>query len=128
MTLSYGVALVFFAHTGPVAGTALYKLTLAHFGNDVLSLWGIIAIAVTIANTIGIIVRKRWLGTSVAFAGFGLWTYSLILYAFGGFWLQVFFTSLPNMFFWGWYYVVIVLYHDYEDESGESYSVEDLKV
>lgn len=124
MTLSYGIALVFFTHTGPVAGTVLYKLTVAHFGSDVVSLWGASAIAITVINTIGMLVRKRWLGTWVSIAGFMLWTYAFVLYATGGFWLQVFYAAIPNMMFWAWYYMTIIKYHDYEDDDGNPPSLD----
>lgn len=118
MTAAYAVGLTFFQHTAPVQQSILYTLTSSSslIPDSSLSVWGTVALLVTVLNFIGIILRKKALGTGVAMAGFMLWLYSFIVYAMFGFWLQVFFVSIPNMMFWGWYYFSIYRFHDYEDD------------
>ena len=114
MTASYGVALTFFAHTAPVQQSILYSLTVLVLPKVVMSAWGIVALVVTVLNFVGVVVRNKTLGTTVAMLGFMLWFYAFFVYALSGFWVQVFFAAIPNLMFWGWYYYTI---HDYHREN-----------
>lgn len=117
LTAAYGVALVFFANTAPVQATVLYVLTIAELPDAVVSIWGIVALIVTVLNIIGVMVRVRWLSRSVALGGVALWIYAFFLYALNGYILQLFIAAVPNMIFWFWYYYTIGKYHDREYHS-----------
>jgi len=118
MTASYGFALTFFQHTAPVQQSILYVLTTTSgvLPDATLSIWGVMALVVTVVNFVGVILRNKTLGTTVSMMGFLLWVYSLFVYAMFGFWLQVFFVSIPNMMFWGWYYISIHSFHNNEED------------
>lgn len=118
MTAVYGIGLTFFQHTAPVQQSILYTLTNASsiLPDSSLSVWGTVALVVTVLNFVGVLLRKKVLGTSVAMGGFMLWLYSFIVYAMFGFWIQVFFVSIPNMMFWGWYYFSVNKFHDNESD------------
>lgn len=118
MTASYGVALTFFQHTAPVQQSILYTLTVTSgvIPHNALSVWGIVALVVTVFNFVGIMVRNKALGTAVSMGGFMLWVYAFMVYAMYGYWLQVFFAAIPNLMFWGWYYITINRFHDSESD------------
>lgn len=117
ITAAYGIALVFFPGTAPVQATVLYTLTTTHLPDVTVSIWGLAAVAITVVNIIGIFVRNRFLGRGVALGGISLWIYAFFLYAFYGFFLQVFIVAIPNTLFWFWYYYTIGKYHDREHHS-----------
>lgn len=116
MTASYGVALTFFQHTTPVQESILYSLTVISLPESVLSVWGVVALVVSVVNFVALILRKRSLGTFVSMLGFLLWLYAFWLYLLNYYVLQLFFAAIPNLMFWGWYYVSINKFHNNEDD------------
>lgn len=116
ITAVMGLSFVFFHGTGPVEASVLYQLTVGHLPDVAVSIWGVIALVLTLAHIVAIQVRKRWLGSIVTWTGTLLWLYATILYALFGFWLQVFTAGVPSLFFWIWYSIYVTDYHDVEDK------------
>lgn len=104
VTLLFGVAFVFPALFGVAGGNLLYQATVAHFGMVGAFVWGTLCLLLTVVNSYFIIYRK-WQGASwSALIGEGVWIWSFLVYMLGGFFFQALVLSLPNMYFWGWYY------------------------
>jgi hypothetical protein len=111
ITTAYSFAFTFFIGSKAVTETILFQQTALQLGSNFLSVWGVIGLLIVIGTFVGIYVRKAWLGTTVSYAGFLLWLYTAFIYAMGGFWLQVFAISIPNMVFWLWWNRLINWYH-----------------
>lgn len=111
-TFVSGFSFVFFPHTAAVQASVLHQLTLAHAPDVAISIWGVIAMAVSIMAVVGLLVRHRWMGEVTTWAGFGLWSFSVIIFAVYGFWLQVFTAGFINLFFWIWYWFMVRQYYN----------------
>jgi hypothetical protein len=116
ITAVMGISFVFFHGTGPVEASVLYQLTIGHLPDISASIWGVLALLLTVSHLIAIQVRKRWFGISVTWLGVLLWLYATLLYGLYGFWLQVFTAGVPNLFFWIWYSMYVRDYHDIHDD------------
>lgn len=110
VTLAYGLAFVFFPSAPFVTATILYQLTLVEFGGVALSTWGASLLGLTVLNTTALLFNKYALAKTSAMIGVTAWFYTFLLFALGGFWLQVLVHSLANMYFWIWYYFKISEY------------------
>ena len=105
VTLSAGIAFLFFGHTDAVQSSILWQVTNANLSSHVLNLWGLVAIIVTAVNTWAVYARNLPVGITNILVGVMLWLYAVILYAIGGFWFHVFVIGLPNLAFWSYYYM-----------------------
>lgn len=112
ITAVLGIALTFFDESVSVQSSVLYKLTLAHAPDMVVSIWGVTALLLTIGIIIGIVARKALIGEITTWVGVLLWLYATLLYAAYGFWLQVFTAGVPSLIFWIWYFFYVRDYHN----------------
>lgn len=100
-----------------VQQSILYIQSRAEFGHITTSAWGILAIIASILNMYTIARRKRRFATWGILLGFMLWVYALLLYSTHGYWFQ-FAVSIPNLFFWGIFYVRLLGYQGRFDSDG----------
>src|SRR6478752_8675686 len=102
-TFVFGVAFTFFGNTDTVRNAVLYTESAKQFGPWALSAWGVCAMIVTLWNTYTIVARKPSYGP--ALLGFALWMYAVLIYAMGDFYFQILVAAVPNLLFWGWWYI-----------------------
>jgi|SRR6478736_6865629 len=108
MTFVFGVAFTFFGYTDTVREAVLFSESQRQFGSWVLSAWGICAMLVTVLNTTMIVFRKGWYFVPVL--GFALWLYAVMIYLMGDFYFQILVAAVPNLLFWGWWYIRVRRY------------------
>lgn len=108
-TLAMGVAYVFFGGTETVMASVLFYESVKTIGGLSVSLWGVCALVLTLANTLAIYLRR---GVELtAFAGFLLWLYAFIIYFAGAFYFQVIAGAIVNLIFWMWFYLRVRKYN-----------------
>ena len=103
ITFIFGAAFTFFGYTDTVRTAVLYAQSERQFGSWSLSAWGVCAMIVTVWNTYIIIARKP--NSAGAMLGFMLWLYAVLIYLSGDFYFQILVAAVPNLIFWGWWYI-----------------------
>lgn len=103
-TLIYGVGFLALGGWSGVNSSSLW--TALHALHPWLpSLWGLGATLAALSATALLIFRKQeWLGEFAALFGFMIWIFAATVYAINGFWLVLLTVTIPNGYFWGYYY------------------------
>jgi len=105
ITFVFGIGFAFFGHTASIQSLALYKEGVVLLNSDRTPIWGYCALAVAVVNVVALgWLKPRWC-LAGSMAGVILWLYALFIYAFGGYWFQLFAGGIPNVLFWAWYYL-----------------------
>ena len=108
ITFVFGMAFTFFGKTDTVREAVLYSESQRQFGEWSLSVWGVCAMLVSVWNTYIIIARKP--NSFGAMLGFALWLYAVLIYLSGDFYFQILVAAVPNLIFWGWWYIRLSRY------------------
>lgn len=116
-TFFYGLGFAVLGWWSGVSSSSLYKaLYVVH--PALPPIWGLCALAASMLALSLILTRRRnWLGNTASMFGFLVWTFAAIIYAMNGFWLVFVTVSMPNTFFWAWYYTRVMWYAR-EKEAG----------
>lgn len=67
----------------------------------------------TALNTAMLLTRKPVFGFGTAMLGFIAWLYAGVAYIMGGFYFGLIVAALPNIIFWGWYYMQVNYWKQY---------------
>lgn len=74
------------------------------------AIWGSILILTFIGHCIAMYYRKSRIGAPVAMLGFMAWLYAFTIYVIQQAPLGILAVSMPQLFFWGWYFIIIKRY------------------
>lgn len=108
ITFVFGFSFTFLNDTENIKNVILFAQSEKSIGYFVISVWGVAAMLITIANTYSVVNRK--FSPAPALLGFMLWLYAGVIYGMTGFYFQLAVVGVPNLIFWGWYYVQIRAY------------------
>lgn len=108
ITLFEGIAFTFFSNAHAVQTVLLFVLG----GHATGILFGVGLILLSILNVVTLVTRHFILGRTAAFMGVLMWFYAVILYALGGFWIQLVIHPAAQVAFWIWYYFALEGYDE----------------
>ena len=118
LNLIIGITFVIGAKMPNVGSMVLFQLL-----NDLLpashgsAIWGSILIATFIGHCIAMYYRRARIGAPVAMLGFMAWIYAFTIYVIQQAPLGILAISFPQLFFWGWYFIIIKRYRKELDED-----------
>lgn len=110
VTLMFGIAFVIPPDWLGTGATHLFKFSVHH---NVAHLWGISLITVSAANTLMLWLHSRLMAQFVGAFGFACWMYAGIAYILSDLPFGLLVVALPNMTFWLWYAMQIVIWRRY---------------
>ena len=75
------------------------------------NIWGGLLVLVFIGHCVGLYYRSEIICSIVAMTGFVLWLYAFWVYLFSLSILALLAIAIPQLYFWGWYFVKFRRYH-----------------
>ena len=105
-TLVYGSGVVFFGWWDGVALSSLYQ-AMSGMYPWLPQIWGLFAMVSAASAAVLLLIRRGWWGETAAMTGFLSWMFALFVYMTGGYWLVVITVTLPNLYFWTYYYLSV---------------------
>jgi len=69
------------------------------------AIWGAVALGAIVLNLLSLILRRVGVAATSAFLGALVWIFAAWVYLLGGDYLIFVSVTLPNLFFWVWYYL-----------------------